>query len=63
MNDLAGAIARLDANFMDLTPTVASLLNPKDVPTIKGMALGGEALTKAVLEQWSPYVHLSLIHI
>jgi non-ribosomal peptide synthetase component F len=57
MNDLAGAIARLDANFMDLTPTVASLLNPKDVPTIKGLALGGEALTKAVLEQWTPYVH------
>lgn len=58
MNDLAGAIAELDANFMDLTPTVAALLNPSDVPTIKGMALGGEALTKAVVEQWSPHVHL-----
>lgn len=43
---------------MDLTPTVASLLNPKDVPSIKGMALGGEALTKAVLDQWVPYVHV-----
>lgn len=58
MNDLAGAISRLNANFMDLTPTVASLLNPKDVPTIKGLALGGEALTKAVVEQWAPYVHV-----
>ncbi|KAF2119371.1 hypothetical protein BDV96DRAFT_486547 [Lophiotrema nucula] len=58
MNDLANTIAELDANFMDLTPTVAALLNPKDVPTIKGMALGGEALTKAVVDQWSPYVHL-----
>ena len=58
MNDLAGAIARLNANFMDLTPTVASLLDPKEVPTIKGMALGGEALTKAVLDQWSNYVHV-----
>ncbi|KAL5437004.1 hypothetical protein PMIN07_006815 [Paraphaeosphaeria minitans] len=58
MNDLACAIARLNANFMDLTPTVASLLNPKDVPTIKSVALGGEALTKAVLEQWTPYVHV-----
>jgi amino acid adenylation domain-containing protein/non-ribosomal peptide synthase protein (TIGR01720 family) len=58
MNDLAAAIAELDANFMDLTPTVAALLNPTDVPSIKGMALGGEALTKAVVEQWSPYVHL-----
>jgi non-ribosomal peptide synthetase component F len=58
MNDLAGAIAELNANFMDLTPTVAALLNPSDVPTIKGMALGGEALTKAVVEQWSKHVHL-----
>ena len=58
MNDLANAIAELGANFMDLTPTVASLLNPADVPGIKGMALGGEALTKAVVDQWSPYVHL-----
>jgi non-ribosomal peptide synthase protein (TIGR01720 family) len=58
MNDLAGAIAELNANFMDLTPTVASLLNPADVPTIKGMALGGEALTKAVVDLWSPYVHV-----
>jgi amino acid adenylation domain-containing protein len=58
MNDLPKAIAELDANFMDLTPTVAALINPADVPTIKGMALGGEALTKAVVDQWSPYVHL-----
>ncbi|KAF2873546.1 nonribosomal peptide synthase [Massariosphaeria phaeospora] len=58
MNDLASAIAELDANFMDLTPTVAALLNPMDVPTIKGMALGGEALTKAVVDQWSTHVHL-----
>jgi non-ribosomal peptide synthetase component F len=58
MNDLPGAIAELEANFMDLTPTVASLLNPADVPSIKGMALGGEALTKAVVEQWYRHVHL-----
>ncbi|KAF2683049.1 acetyl-CoA synthetase-like protein [Lentithecium fluviatile CBS 122367] len=57
-NNLAGAITELNANFMDLTPTVAALLNPADVPSIKGMALGGEALTKAVVEQWSKYVHL-----
>ncbi|KAF2020287.1 acetyl-CoA synthetase-like protein [Aaosphaeria arxii CBS 175.79] len=58
MNDLPNAIAELGANFMDLTPTVAALLNPAEVPSIKGMALGGEALTKAVVEQWSEHVHL-----
>jgi amino acid adenylation domain-containing protein/non-ribosomal peptide synthase protein (TIGR01720 family) len=58
INDLAGCIAELDANFMDLTPTVASLLDPIDAPTIKSMGLGGEALTKAVLDLWGSYVHI-----
>ncbi|KAK2871711.1 NRPS, partial [Arthroderma sp. PD_2] len=51
-NDLAGAIERLDANFMDLTPTVATFLKPADVPKIKAMAIGGEALTKKAQEIW-----------
>lgn len=58
MNNLAKAINELNANFMDLTPTVANLLNPSDVPTIKGMVLGGEALTKSVIDQWGTAVHL-----
>ncbi|KAF1951517.1 nonribosomal peptide synthase [Byssothecium circinans] len=58
MNDLAGAIAELGANFADFTPTVAALLNPKDVPGIKTLSLGGEALTKAVIDLWSPFAYL-----
>ncbi len=58
LNDLAGAVSRLEANFMDLTPTVATYLKPSDMPTIKGMALGGEALTKTVLEVWGDEVVL-----
>ncbi|KAL9614736.1 MAG: hypothetical protein Q9167_000805 [Letrouitia subvulpina] len=57
-NDLAGAITRLNANFMDLTPTVATYLNPSDMPSIKGMALGGESLTKTVLEVWGDVVQI-----
>jgi len=52
LGDLPGAINRLGANFMDLTPTVAALLHPSQVPSIKGMAVGGEALTQAVLDAW-----------
>lgn len=52
LGDLPGAIDRLDANFMDLTPTVAALLRPQEVPKIKGMAVGGEALTQEVLDIW-----------
>ncbi|KAK2746937.1 NRPS [Myotisia sp. PD_48] len=51
-NDLPGAINRLNANFMDLTPTVATFLKPADVPKIKGMAIGGEAMTKKAQEIW-----------
>lgn len=57
-DDLAGAIKRYNANFMDLTPTVASMLMPSDVPSIKGMVLGGEALTKKLIEVWNKEVNL-----
>ena len=58
MNDLAGAVSRLNANFIDLTPTVATYLNPSEMPTIKDMSLGGEALTKTVLEVWADVVQI-----
>jgi amino acid adenylation domain-containing protein/non-ribosomal peptide synthase protein (TIGR01720 family) len=58
VNDLPGAIAELNANFMDLTPTVAALLKHTDVPTIKTLALGAEPLTKALIETWRPHVRV-----
>ena len=58
VNDLAGAISRLDVNIMDLTPTVAALLTPADVPTIKRLCLGAEPLTKALVDLWAPHVIL-----
>ena len=58
MNDLAGAATRLNANIMDLTPTVATYLDPADMPTIKALGLGGEALTKTVLEVWGDKVKI-----
>lgn len=58
LNDLPGAVSRLGANFMDLTPTVATYLNPAEMPTVKTLALGGEALTKAVLEVWGDKVEI-----
>ncbi|EEP79831.1 predicted protein [Uncinocarpus reesii 1704] len=51
-NNLAGAINKLNATFMDLTPTVASFLQPADVPSIKEIGIGGEAMTKAVKDIW-----------
>ncbi|KAF1943906.1 acetyl-CoA synthetase-like protein [Clathrospora elynae] len=56
VNDIPGAIARLNVNMMDLTPTVAALLSPEEVPTIKRMCLGAEPLTKTLVELWGPHV-------
>ncbi|KAB5522985.1 non-ribosomal peptide synthetase [Coniochaeta sp. 2T2.1] len=53
LGNLPAAIDALDANFMDLTPTVAALLRPDQVPKIRGMAVGGEALTQEVLDAWA----------
>lgn len=56
VNDLAGAIARLNVNMVDLTPTVAALLDPADVPSLKRLCLGAEPLTKALIDLWSPHI-------
>jgi amino acid adenylation domain-containing protein len=58
VNDLPGAIAELNANFMDLTPTVAALISPSNVPSIKHLGLGAEPLTKALIETWRQHVHV-----
>ncbi|KAG8530149.1 NRPS [Bacidia gigantensis] len=58
MNDLAGAVSRLDVNFMDLTPTVAMYLKPLEMTRVKKMVLGGEAMTRAVLEVWGDHIEI-----
>lgn len=52
MNDLAGAITRRRANWMDITSTIAMLLSPDDVPHIKTVSLGGEVLTEQAVSRW-----------
>ncbi|KAG8676481.1 Non-ribosomal peptide synthetase FpNRPS4 [Fusarium poae] len=56
--DLAGAINRYKVTLADITPTVACLINPLDVPTLKTLALGGEAVTQKCVEIWRDFVSL-----
>lgn len=51
-NDLAGFIERSQANWALLTPTVASLLDPITVPSLKFMTLGGESINQSTLQKW-----------
>ncbi|KAF2106754.1 hypothetical protein BDV96DRAFT_654318 [Lophiotrema nucula] len=58
INDLPGAINRMSCNYGFLTPTVAGMLDPKSVPTLGRLILGGELLTQDNVQRWAPVVDL-----
>lgn len=58
MDDIPKAINTLQANLTFLTPTVANLINPKDIPTLQTIILGGEATT---IEDFSRWRHLKRV--
>jgi amino acid adenylation domain-containing protein len=58
INDLSGAINRMSCNYGFLTPTVAGMLEPNTVPTLKRLVLGGELLTQDNVQRWAPIVDL-----
>ncbi|KAL4906188.1 hypothetical protein BDW74DRAFT_177209 [Aspergillus multicolor] len=58
MSDLSRMIRDKRVNFVNLTTTAASLLDPREVPGIETIVFGGEALTPAVIEQWAPHAKM-----
>lgn len=58
MSDLAGAIRAANASSTYITPTVAKLFLPEDVPSMKKMALGGEPLTQENAKTWGDSLYL-----
>ncbi|KAL5394922.1 hypothetical protein PMIN02_004559 [Paraphaeosphaeria minitans] len=54
--DLAGSIRALQVTHIDLTPSLARILHPDDVPTLcKGVFItGGESLKQEILDIWGP---------
>ncbi|ESZ91233.1 non-ribosomal peptide synthetase [Sclerotinia borealis F-4128] len=58
LNDLARSIRVLDANYICLTPTVAEQLEPNDVPSLRTLCVGGEALSANLVDQWAAKVDL-----
>lgn len=62
MENLAEAIRKMEINWAYLTPTVASLLQPDEVPTLKTLALGGEAVRPENLRVWADSVYLINIY-
>ncbi|KAL5341859.1 hypothetical protein BJX70DRAFT_395585 [Aspergillus crustosus] len=53
LNDLPGAINRMNVNFMSTTPSVSVALNPSSVPTLRTILNGGEKLTESQIARWA----------
>ncbi|KAK4447270.1 non-ribosomal peptide synthetase [Podospora aff. communis PSN243] len=54
LEDLAGTISKLGITHIDLTPSLARLLRPEDVPSLcRGVFItGGESLKQEILDAW-----------
>jgi hypothetical protein len=40
-------------SHLSLTPTVAALVDPKNVPDVRFIVTAGEALTRRVFDRWA----------
>lgn len=58
LQDLANSISRFNANWVFLTPSVASTLDPAEVSSLKTLVTGGEAPTKDTVATWSSALDL-----
>ncbi|KAI5863656.1 nonribosomal peptide synthase side [Durotheca rogersii] len=58
LSDLAGVMNEMLVTQAFLTPTVARLLRPEDVPSLRHISVGGEAVTNDILEIWGKDVRL-----
>ena len=53
LSDLGGVINEMEVDHCFLTPTVARLLDPESVPSLKVLTVGGESVTSDVVDKWS----------
>ncbi|EHK97748.1 putative HC-toxin synthetase [Glarea lozoyensis 74030] len=56
VNNLTKAMASMNVNFANFTSTVASMLVPEELPSLKTMILAGEAVTPTAVGLWSQHV-------
>lgn len=52
-SELTQVISEMDVNHAFFTPTVARLLSPDDVPTLRTLTVGGEAVTDDITSIWN----------
>ncbi|KAL4915856.1 hypothetical protein BDW62DRAFT_187764, partial [Aspergillus aurantiobrunneus] len=52
VNDMAGSMRRMGVNYSFLPPRVIHTIKPSDVPDLKTLVVGGEAVQPEHLEPW-----------
>jgi amino acid adenylation domain-containing protein len=57
-NDPAGAILAYEANFIDITPSVAGVLQPFDLAGIETVVFAGEPLPNHIASRWATYARV-----
>ncbi|KAI1810363.1 amino acid adenylation domain-containing protein [Poronia punctata] len=55
--DFERSVRALEITHLSLTVTVASLLNPDNVPSVGFLVTSGEAMTHEVLDKWAQYLY------
>lgn len=58
LNSLAPTASLLGVNWAYVTPTVASLFAPGDIPTLRTLCLGGEPILYDLTQRWIEHVRL-----
>lgn len=58
MNNLSGFICDQQVNWATLTPSSLRLLLPEDVPSLRSLVLGGEAVTQENVDTWAGKLNL-----
>ncbi|KAM3084248.1 hypothetical protein ACMFMG_001647 [Clarireedia jacksonii] len=62
MNNITAAINRMQVNTAFMTPSFGRLIQPKEVPTLKTLAIGGEKLVQEDLDRWVDKVRLFQVY-
>jgi amino acid adenylation domain-containing protein len=62
LDNIAEVISRMDASWAFLTPSMARILEPTGVPTLRNLLLGGEALAKEDVSRWVAHVELAQVY-
>ncbi|CAM1507635.1 Fc.00g072760.m01.CDS01 [Cosmosporella sp. VM-42] len=58
VNDLSGAIRRLRVNMVNITPSVARILDPDIIPSLRSLGIGGESCSAGDISIWGQHTRI-----